>query len=43
MSSIVLTFALLFGAVIALICAVYTYIMHKDKQKQLNKKVEEHI
>lgn len=39
-SSIVLTFALLFGATIALICAVYLYIMHRDKQKKLNKKQE---
>ena len=31
--SIVLTFALLYGAVIALICAVYVYLMNRRKKK----------
>ena len=35
-SNIVLTFALLFGAVIALICAVYVYLIMMNKLKNKN-------
>ncbi len=36
--NIVLTFALLYGAVIALICAVYVYIIHRRNLKNKNSK-----
>lgn len=35
-SNIVLTFALLFGATIALICAVYIYLIHCRNIKEKN-------
>lgn len=34
--NVVLTFTLLFGAVIALICAVYVYLINRRRIEQLN-------
>jgi len=41
MSNIVLTFAMLFGATICLICAIYVYIINKRQIKRQTETVSE--